>query len=265
MARAVRIHERGSDNPLFAEVAMDLGRLSIDDPRMYSVADLGNHNRRRWRALAEVGNYSLVADMFAANFAEYGDARYATYLVTSQFSHSVLGRAVASFVHRGRVWDPHVSNLFVRTNTEWGFDWVGVDDPVVRVLPDDARVGTGLSRAELVVLPGEAEMAYWLAGRAVSALDPVFALLASVSLCRASQMWATAARESAYTAVSAARLGETSRDVAERRVQLLLDALEVCKIPVRRTVPLPCSLMGSRHAPELEFEDEDELEDEEEN
>ncbi len=245
MVRAVRIHERGSDNPLFAEVAMDLARLSIDDPRMYSVADLGQHNRRRWRSMATLEEGTLVADMFAAHFDVFGEARYATHLVTSQFSHSVLGRAVASFVQKGRVWDPHESNLFVRTNQEWGFDWVGVDDSLVRVLPGDPRLGTGLDKRQVRELPGEAEMAYWLAGRAVSALRPVFELLAEVSLCRPAQMWATAARESAYTALRTARFVETSRDVADRRVQFLLDGLEVCKIPVRGIRPLPCSLMES--------------------
>lgn len=243
MARPIRIHERGSDNPVFADTSLAMAKLSIDDPRMYSIADLGVHNRRRWRALSDLGHYSLVEEMFAAQFDHYGDSRYATYLVTSQFVHSVLGRAVACFVHQGRVWDPYVTNFYVRTNQEWGFDWVGVDDSTMRVLPDDRFADSDLPRAEMIALPGESQMAYWLAGRAASSLEPVFTALAGLSHCTVAQMWSTTAREAAYTAVIAARFGGTCREAAERRVQLVLCALEHAGYPVRRSRPLPSTLL----------------------
>ena len=243
MARPIRIHERGSDNPVFAETSLDMAKLSNDDPRMYSIADLGVHNRRRWRALSDLHEHSLVEDMFAAHFEHYGDARYATYLVTSQFVHSVLGRSVASFVHKGRVWDPYFTNFYVRTNQEWGFDWVGVDDSTMRVLPDDRFADSDLSRAEMVILPGESERAYWLAGRAASSLEPVFRSLSRLSHCTIGQMWSTTAREASYTAVIAARFGGTCREEAERRVQLVLGALEHAGHPVRKSRPLPSTLM----------------------
>ena len=243
MARPIRIHERGSDNPVFAETSLDMAKLSNDDPRMYSIADLGVHNRRRWRALSELNQYSLVEDMFSAHFEEYGDVKYATYLVTSQFVHSVLGRAVASFVHKGRIWDPYITNFYVRTNQEWGFDWVGVDDSTMRVLPDDRYADADLPRSEMIDFPGESQMAYWLAGRAASSLAPVFASLSKLSHCTTAQMWSTTARESSYTAVIASRFGGTCREAAERRVQLVLGALEHAGHPVRRSRPLPSTLM----------------------
>lgn len=246
MARAVRIHERGSENALFAETSLALADLALDDPRSYSVADVKMHNRRRWRAMAELEDGSLVDQMFTDAFDEFGDSRYCTYLVASSFIHAVAGRVATSFELFGRVWDTHAQNFHVRTSSEGGFDWVGVTDTAVRVLPEDEWAAWEPGAQTMVVLPGEREMGFWLAGRIASSLAPAFDVLGEISHCYVDRLWATAGRELAFGAASVARLGGASRERTDRRVQHLLDGLFTAGYPVRGAQPLPNTVRFSR-------------------
>lgn len=246
MARAVTIHERGSENALFAETSLALADLALDDPRSYSVADLKMHNRRRWRSMADLADGSLVEQMFTDNFDEFGDSRYCTYLVASHFIHAVAGRAATSFELFGRVWDTHPQNFHVRTSTEGGFDWVGVHDTSVRVLPDDQWAAWNPGAQTMVVLPGEREMGYWLAGRIAASLAPAFELLGDIGHCYIDRMWATAGRELAFGSAQVARLGGVSREKADRRVQFLLDGLYAAGYAVRGADPLPNTVRFGR-------------------
>ena len=243
MARSTEVHKRGSNNEVFTETSLALAKISLDDPLMYSVADMNLHNRRRWRACEKIANDSLIEDLFAYQFDRHGDSRYATHLVASTLSHAVIGRVLTSFEHSGRIWDPHVSNLYIRSSSLPGvLDWVGVERTVIRTLPNDRFAKKNYPPDVQITLPGEREMAYWLAGRAETSLRRVLEVLAVVSHCNLDRLWATIGRDIAFTAPVTARQGKVCREVTERRAQFVLDALYRMGHPVRGGMPLPRSL-----------------------
>lgn len=247
MARGTSVHKRGSDNEVFAETVQTLARISIDDPLMYSVADLNVHNRRRWRSCEKMPSYSLIDDLFGYFFDTYGDSRYATYLAAATLTHAIVGRVVTSFELSGRVWDPHMSNLYVRTSSVPGvLDWAGVEHTVIRTLPNDPAAKRGYPPHVQITLPGEREMAYWLAGRVETSLRRSMDVLAVVSHCEPDRLWATIGRDISFTAAVTANHGRVSREVTERRAQLVLDALHRMGHQVRGGVPLPRTLYPVR-------------------
>ena len=126
---------------VFDDTVEALGGFRAGYPKFYSIADLGTQSRRRWVPLEQAVDSGRVELMFRNHFAESGDIRFSTYLVAEAFTHGVLGRAVASFVTIGRVWDTGAENMAVRTDIEGGLDWAGVRDTTLRVLPDDPVAG----------------------------------------------------------------------------------------------------------------------------
>lgn len=224
-----------STRTVFDETVDVLAGFRPGYPKFYSMADLTTQSRRRWVPLEQAVQGGRVEMMFRNYFAESGDLRFATYLVTEAFSHGVLGRAVASFVTTGRVWDTGAENLAVRTDIEGGLDWAGVRDTTLRVLPcDEAADGPGT-----VVLPCEEALAYWLACRSRTTLTPVLEGLAAVSNCRVDTLWSTVGESVLGAATIVPTFAGTSPETGYRRGQLVLQALHDSGLAVRRRSSLP--------------------------
>lgn len=220
---------------VFEETVDILGGFRPGYPKFYSMADLGRHSRRRWVPLENAVDGGRVEFMFRNYFAESGDIRFATYLVAEAFSHAVLGRAVASFVTTGRVWDTGAENMAVRTDIEGGLDWAGVRDTTLRVLPGDpAASGPGV-----FALPCERSLAQWLACRSRTTLAPVFEGLADVSNCGTDTLWSMAGECVLGAATIVPTFAGSSQETAYRRGQYVLGALHDSGLAVRRRSSLP--------------------------
>lgn len=220
---------------VFTETVDVLGGFRSGYPKFYSMADLGRHSRRRWVPLERAVDGGRVELMFRNYFAESGDIRFSTYLVAEAFSHGVLGRAVASFVTLGRVWDTGAENMSVRTDIEGGLDWAGVRDTTMRVLPDDPAAGS----AGTVVLPCEQALAQWLACRSRATLATVFDGLSEVSNCRVDTLWSMAGECVLGAATIVPTFAGTSTETGYRRGQYVLQALHDSGLAVRRRSSLP--------------------------
>lgn len=220
---------------VFDDTVDVLGGFRPGYPKFYSIADLGTQSRRRWVPLEPAVDGGRVEMMFRNYFAESGDLRFSTYLVADAFAHGVLGRAVASFVTIGRVWDTGAENLAVRTDIEGGLDWAGVRDTTLRVLPDDPAAGS----PGTVVLPCEQSLAYWLAGRSRTTLTPVFASLAAVSNCSVETLWSMVGECVLGAATIVPTFADTNTETGYRRGQYVLQALHDSGLAVRRRSRLP--------------------------
>ncbi|MFN3601551.1 MAG: hypothetical protein ACK4UY_09210 [Dietzia sp.] len=204
-------------------------------PKFYSIADLGTQSRRRWVPLERAVDGGRVETMFRNYFAESGDIRFSTYLVADAFAHGVIGRAVASFVTIGRVWDTGAENLAVRTDIEGGLDWAGVRDTSLRLLCDDPSAGS----PGTVVLPCEQALAQWLACRSRMTLSPVFEDLSRVSNCSVDTLWSVVGECVLGAATIVPTFADTSSETGYRRGQLVLQALHDSGLAVRRRSALP--------------------------
>lgn len=220
---------------VFTETVEVLGGFRAGYPKFYSIADLGTQSRRRWVPMEQAVSSGRVELMFRDHFAESGDIRFSTYLVAEAFTHGVLGRAVASFVTTGRVWDTGAENLAVRTDIEGGLDWAGVRDTTLRVLPEDPVAGS----PGTVVLPCEQALAQWLACRSRATLATVFDGLAEVSNCSVDTLWSTAGECVLGAATIVPTFAGTSPETGYRRGQLVLQALHDSGLAVRRRSRLP--------------------------
>ncbi|MEH6821489.1 MAG: hypothetical protein V7706_16235 [Dietzia psychralcaliphila] len=204
-------------------------------PKFYSIADLRTQSRRRWVPLEQAVDGGRVEMMFRNYFAESGDIRFSTYLVADAFAHGVIGRAVASFVTIGRVWDTGAENLAVRTDIEGGLDWAGVRDTTLRLLCDDPSAGS----PGTVVLPCEQALAQWLACRSRMTLSPVFDDLSRVSNCSVDTLWSVVGECVLGAATIVPTFADTSSETGYRRGQLVLQALHDSGLAVRRRSALP--------------------------
>ena len=220
---------------VFDETVEIRGGLRPGYPKFYSMADLSTQSRRRWVPLERAVDGGRVELMFRDYFADSGDLRFSTYLVADAFAHGVLGRAVASFVTTGRVWDTGAENLAVRTDIEGGLDWAGVRDTTLRVLPGDPAA----SAPGTVVLPCEEALAYWLACRSRATLTPVFAGLSAVSNCGVDTLWSTVGECVLGAATIVPTFAGTSPEVGYRRGQFVLQALHDAGLAVRTRGTLP--------------------------
>lgn len=220
---------------VFGETVDVLGSFRSGYPKFYSMADLGLQTRRRWVPLDRAVDSGRVELMFRNYFAESGDIRFSTYLVAEAFSHGVIGRAVASFVTTGRVWDTGAENLAVRTDIEGGLDWAGVKDTTLRVLPEDSVAGA----SGTVVLPCEQALAQWLACRSRTTLTPVFEGLSEVSNCGVDTLWSMAGECVLGAATIVPTFAGTSTETGYRRGQYVLQALHDSGLAVRRRSSLP--------------------------
>lgn len=220
---------------VFAETAEVLGGFRSGYPKFYSMADLGTQSRRRWVPLERAVDGGRVELMFRNHFAETGDIRFSTYLVAEAFAHGVLGRAVASFVTTGRVWDTGAENLSVRTDIEGGLDWAGVRDTTMRVMPDDPAAGS----PGTVVLPCEQALAQWLACRSRTTLAAVFDGLSEVSNCGVDTLWSMVGECVLGAATLVPTFAGTSPETGYRRGQYVLQSLHDSGLAVRRRSSLP--------------------------
>lgn len=220
---------------VFDDTVEVLGGFRAGYPKFYSIADLKRQSRRRWVPLERAVDGGRVELMFRNHFEDSGDIRFSTYLVAEAFTHGVLGRAVASFVTIGRVWDTGAENLAVRTDIEGGLDWAGVRDTTLRVLPDDPVAGS----PGTVILPCEQALAQWLACRSRSTLTTVFDGLSEVSNCSVETLWSMAGECVLGAATIVPTFAGTSQEVGDRRGQMVLQALHDSGLAVRKRSRLP--------------------------
>ena len=235
MTRSMLPGQMVGTRTVFEDTTEILGGFRAGYPKFYSIADLGTQSRRRWVPLEDAVDGGRVEMMFRNYFAESGDMRFATYLVAEAFTHGVLGRAVASFVTIGRVWDTGAENMAVQTDIEGGLDWAGVRDTRLRVLPDDSCAGS----PGTVVLPCEKALAQWLACRSRGTLSEVFAGLATVSNCNEETLWSMAGESVLGAATIVPTFADTSPEIGYRRGQLVLQALHDSGLAVRKRSRLP--------------------------
>ena len=220
---------------VFEETVEVLAGFRPGYPKFYSMADLSDQTRRRWIPLERSVDGGRVDLMYRNHLTDSGDRRFATYLVADAFAHGVLGRAVASFVTTGRVWDTEAENMAVRTDIEGGLDWAGVRETTLRMLPDDPAAG----RPGTTVLPCEEALARWLACRSRMTLAPIYAGLSRVSRCGVDTLWSTAGECVLGAATLVPTFAGTSPEVGYRRGQLVLEALHDAGLAVRRRSGLP--------------------------
>jgi len=220
---------------VFERTNETLAALRQGYPKFYSMADLGTQSRRRWVPLDKAVDGGRVELMFRHYVEESGDRRFACHQVADAFAHGVIGRAVASFVSTGRVWDTGAENLAVRTDIDGGLDWAGVRDTTLRVLPDDPSAGA----PGTAVLPCEEALAAWLACRSRPTLEHVFAGLAEVSNCRLPMLWSIVGENVLGAATMVPTFAGTSPETGHRRGQLVLSALHDAGLAVRTRSSLP--------------------------
>jgi hypothetical protein len=243
------------DDPLIAGMAIRrtlplhessrrLRELYPECPRVYGVAVMGDLSRRRWWPLAD----ALATDRLQAMFdiaSEETDSRAAVaQQLAATLAHVVVGRVIPLLVLEGRAWDTGLENLWVHVDSEGAIDWVGVVDPTLRALPDDAffgnrasmRVGNSV-RDGIVALPSEAALTTWVAHRSHRALGPLFTKLAEIS-CGAmsiAAMWHIVGTAVVSASTQIPLLANSSELTSMRRGQAVLDALVGFGLPVRGT------------------------------
>jgi pentapeptide repeat protein len=203
------------------ESSQRLRELYPECPRVYGVAVMSDLSRRRWWPLADVLTTDRLQAMFDVAASETENCVAVTQQLAATLAHVVIGRVIPLLVLEGRAWDTGLENLWVHVDSEGAIDWVGVVDPTLRALPDDAhfsddahfdgahfdgahfdgahfngdahfRDGThsadraGLrrrqpSRDRIVALPNEAALTTWVAHRSHRSLEPLFGKLLDVS------------------------------------------------------------------------------------
>ena len=223
------------------ESSRRLRELCPSDPRVYGVAVMDDISRRRWWPLAEAVTGDRLRAMYDTALAETGSESVAAQQVAAMLAHVVIGRVVPLLALEGRAWDPGLENLWVHVDSEGGIDWVGVADPTLRVLPDDAvfggcgvpatrRIGEGV-----VAFPSEEALATWLAHRCHRALNPLFAKLFEVSggVLAVWSMWHIVGAAVVGAATQVPLLAGVGEADGMRRAQAVLDTLVGFGAPVR--------------------------------
>ena len=237
------------DDPLIARMSISrtlpmhessqrLRELYPECPRVYGVAVMGDVSRRRWWPLADLLTTDRLDAMFDAAVAESDTAVGIAPQLAATLAHVVVGRVIPLLVLEGRAWDTGVENLWVHVDSEGAIDWVGVVDPTLRALPDDAYFADrrpDAARDRIVALPNEAALTTWVAHRSHRALDPLFARLAVVSRGAMSvpAMWHVVGTAVVSAATQVPLLAGSSESTSMRRGQAVLDALLGFGAPVR--------------------------------
>lgn len=243
------------DDPLIARMAINrvlplhessrrLRELYPECPRVYGVAVMGDLTRRRWWPLSEVLTTDRLHVMYEAAAAETDSRVSVAQQLAATLSHVVIGRVIPLLALEGRAWDTGLENLWVHVDSEGAIDWVGVADPTLRVLPEDAYF-TGRSglrqrhlvRDRIVTLPNEAALTTWVAHRSHRALAPLFDRLVEVSggALSVSAMWHLVGAAVVSAATQVPLLAGSSEVTSMRRAQAVLDALVGFGAPVRGT------------------------------
>ena len=137
----------GSDRPLpIHESSQRLRELYPECPRVYGVAVMSDLSRRRWWPLTDALGHRPDAGDVRGGRRRDGQPVAVAQQLAATFAHVVIGRVVPLLVLEGRAWDTGLENLWVHVDSEGAIDWVGVVDPTLRALPDDAHSG-GRGRA----------------------------------------------------------------------------------------------------------------------
>src|SRR5690625_4937688 len=126
-------------------------------PRVYDVAVWGEVDRRNWSPMTSALTKERLRTMLADTCARM-DRRAATRLLAASFAHDIVGRMVPLLVLEGRAWDNGLENLWVHTDRDDNVDWVAVNDPTLRVLPDDRSRHGPPTGADTIALPSEAAL-----------------------------------------------------------------------------------------------------------
>lgn len=237
------------DDPLIARMSISrtlpmhessqrLRGLYPECPRVYGVAVMGDMSRRRWWPLADLLTTDRLDAMFDAAVAESDNAVGIAPQLAATLAHVVVGRVIPLLVLEGRAWDTGVENLWVHVDSEGAIDWVGVVDPTLRALPDDAYFADrspDAARDRIVALPNEAALTTWVAHRSHRALEPLFSRLATVSrgTMSVSAMWHVVGTAVVSAATQVPLLAGSSESTSMRRGQAVLDALMGFGAPVR--------------------------------
>ncbi|WP_430332598.1 hypothetical protein [Rhodococcus sp. ACT016] len=222
----------------FAQSCTRLRGISPDYPRVYAVAAMSQQGKRRWWPIAACTRSDELADdlpkdrvgqMYAHMLADLHSPRAAADQVAAALVHAVVGRVAALVVLDGRAWDPGVDNLWVHMDSDCGIDWAGVVDQTLRVLPDDPLAGT----RDVVTLPCERALLVWTVHRCLTSLATIRRRLEATAPVDAAR-FATLVADAVLGAATHVpiRTG-TSRAVASRRGQGLLDAFEAAGVAVR--------------------------------
>lgn len=224
------------------ESSRRLRELYPECPRVYGVAVMSDLSRRRWWPLTDVLTTDRLQVMFDAAAAESDNCVAVAHQLAATLAHVVIGRVVPLLVLEGRAWDTGLENLWAHVDSEGAIDWVGVVDPTLRALPDDAHFDdrTGLrrrkpSRDQIVALPNEAALATWVAHRSHRSLEPLFGKLVDVSRGAISvpTTWHVVGAAVVSAATQVPLLAGSSELTSMRRGQAVLDALVGFGAPVR--------------------------------
>lgn len=213
----------------FVDTDARLRLLTPHAPRVYAVARIDDEPRRRWWRLADADRDRRIALLYARALEDVADPRIAVDQVAAALVHVVAGRVLAPYLLEARCWDPGLENLWIHQDSDGGIDWAAVADDTLRVLPDDPAVADDA----VVVLPCEEALARWTAHRATTALRAVHASLAQCAPAEQLRLWSLLGRTVVAGAAQLPALAGTSRTVAARRGQVLLDAFLTLGVPVR--------------------------------
>jgi hypothetical protein len=202
---------------------------------VYGVAVMSDVSRRRWWPLASALTTDRLQLMFDAAATEMDSRTAAAHQLAATLAHAVIGRVVAPVVLEGRAWDTGLENLWVHVDSEGAIDWVGVVDPVLRVLPDDPACRDEYDRTGVVCLPSERALTTWIAHRCHRGMQPLFEKLYDVSegAISIASMWRVVGSAVVTAATQVPQLAGSSEVVSMRRGQAMLDALVGFGLPVR--------------------------------
>ncbi|WP_305091459.1 hypothetical protein [Prescottella sp. R16] len=237
-----RTHDEPSTTTPLAHSCARLRDISPDYPRVYAVATMADQGRRRWWPLAactETPGTSgapghRIGHMYARVLDDLRSPHAAAVQVAAALVHAIVGRVAALAVLEARAWDPGVDNLWLHLDNDAGIDWAGLDDPRLRVLADDPLAGT----PGTVTLPCERALHVWTAHRCLTSLTAARTALGAVAPVDPTRFAALVADAVLGAATQVPVRAGTSRSVAHRRGQGLLDAFELLGMPVRARAPL---------------------------
>src|SRR5690606_10421372 len=225
-----RFSDRYADS-VFERTSSRLRALQPDHPRVYAVAAVAEHGRRRWWKLSDGLREGRIELMYRRHAAEMTDPDIAAEVVATALVHAVVGRVAALWVMDGRAWDSGLDNLWVHNDNDGGLDWAGLEDTTLRVLDGDPLCG----RSGVVALPCEAAMAVWLAHRCEASLSLVHNGLARCSRLSARRFWSLVGESVVGAATYVPDLARMDPLVGARRGQALMAALGDRGLPVRRS------------------------------
>lgn len=227
-----------SESTALAESCTRLRDASPDYPRVYAVAAMSRQGKRRWWPIAACARAEgfpadlpkdRVDQMYAHLLADLRSPRAAAVQVAAALVHAVVGRVAALVVLEGRAWDPGVDNLWVHMDNDCGIDWAGLVDDTLRVLPDDPLAGA----RGVVTLPCERALLVWTVHRCLTSLAAIRHALDATAPVDAPRFAALVADAVLGAATHVPIRTGSSRAVAARRGQGLLDAFEAAGVPVR--------------------------------